>query len=1438
MNDAVLEACDEVYPEPGRDASAGGIGAYHEFMVPLSAARSMLLTASMAVSLGCSPDSAVAQADGVVAVDESPTAGLLIDQLLDQISVNPDQSARICVEVLDDFGPRLVVMNPGDRDLFTTARSRVEGILLDHPQVLSRFSTLQEPVAETMLRAGLVQEVVDRAWLTESGVHASLVLAQNELEAGHLQAAWSRLQQLGYHPLIDPEQEGFRQLMLGMIGALFGDETVVDSARSALDVELRQSSKIKRLDAVTRSLSEIQPESFDTFDGVVLEPVTKDPWHQVWSHPLAGSPLAELLANSVDASTVRLRSLETLRSNGRAMTAIPLVGGDAVYVNDGGLIQAFDRYGAGRRWSFELGPTQINIGDTYVDPGEMALSGESLVAISGVGQNSGRTSNSEIICLNPAGGTLNWRRDVSSIGLAGSGEADQPEVDFSRAFPFGSILIEAGTVIFPVRKVNSRRETMLYLVGLDLEDGSVSWVRFLGSSGGLRSNRGFSRIISDRGSIIVASPVGVIARVDPVSGDPDWLRRFEVPIARLLAPRAPWRISQPAIAGQAIYALAPNRRQLVQINWSDGALEREWTLGSGSRFGDPSYLVMGDSAEGEPILFAVGNDIHGLKVTPDLPLMWTFSQMARDEIASRSGGNVANGIRGRVHATSGRLVVPGYGDVHVLDSGSGRVLEVIQTPDASNPLLLDSQLILAGNDSIVSLMQLNQAEKMLRLRIAADPGDPSRALGLLELAIKADLLDVAFEAAQMVTAGVDGSPEPRQWDGLRDQVITLLLELSNRIVVRDPDSASEALAIAGSLANTALQKAMVNLELAELLLLEQRQPEALVLLSRILGDSEMSTVMVPTASGLLQVRMQIPLLIASDPSAQLQWEQMARSELTSIDRSNVHDLVVFSRNYLGSEAAVVALMHLSQISRTEGANRASLLYLFEAMRMSSPGASTLIEACDSLEQSGMPAVARDLVLDWQQRPGFTPGADGVDSARISGLLDASRSREQWPSLGSVMGTPALQTGQLIATACSRGDYVFMGSERMFKLDSPASSEPVWEIPLDVQSVNYVWAPDSHDALQLVSTTGDSLFTTVNIDSGKVIGRSKPLVEFLPDSILKADERRGLIPGGGVYRPESFLIRKAEDDSIIILRRNGDILSARIDSNQDSAVPVVRWKRMAVLDRVYEVDQFAGIVVLSGISRETDSNGLVSETPKVVLLDTETGDEIADFAPTSAENIRWVKSSPTGLLLLGYRSGVEARTLEDPAFPIWMTTDARFRGTSRERTLVFGNRLVTAQSASAMAALDLADGNVLGGLFELPQFDVDDEPTTCLSVSSDSTGVTVLMDRHVLRWDINGQLCGLDAVTGAPAFIALFQTSDSILILEERVRRNRQAVRTYWIHRLDPAQGLLISEPPIEFDSSGRPVTMLVLCPDWILVQIGSKVLGIAMPCEPDINQSG
>ena len=186
----------------------------------------------------------------------------------------------------------------------------------------------------------------------------------------------------------------------------------------------------------------------------------------------------------------------------------------------------------------------------------------------------------------------------------------------------------------------------------------------------------------------------------------------------------------------------------------------------------------------------------------------------------------------------------------------------------------------------------------------------------------------------------------------------------------------------------------------------------------------------------------------------------------------------------------------------------------------------------------------------------------------------------------------------------------------------------------------------------------------------------------------------------------------------------------------------------------------------------------------------------------------------------------------------MNTDMRFRGTSRERTLVFGNRLICVQSSSAIAGLDLTDGNVLQDIFEYPEFDPDDEPTTCLSVSSDSSGITVLMDNHVARWDIEGELCGLDAITGSPSLVALFQASDSILVLEERIRRNRQALRTYWIHRLDPAQGLMISGSPIEFQSAGRPVSMVVICPDWILVQVGTNVLAISMPCQPDPGGSG
>ncbi|MAJ45949.1 MAG: hypothetical protein CBC35_01355 [Planctomycetes bacterium TMED75] len=1398
----------------------------------------MLAMASIAILLVCSSDALAVQGDGVVVVDESPTAGLRIDQILDQVSENPDQSARICVQVLDDFGPRLVISELLDPDLFTTARSRVEGILLDHPQLLSRFTTLQEPVARGLLQEGLLQEVVDRAWLTLTGVHASLMLAQDEMEAGDIHAARSRLQRLAIHPLINSDQEGYRQMMLGMIGALLGDETAVGSARSQLDLRSEYAQKLERLDLVNRSLTELQPESFDTFDGASLPPMTADPWHQVWSHSLDGSPLSELLANSIDASSVRLRSLETLRSNGRAMTAIPLAGQDLVFVNDGGQIQAFDRYGAGRRWVFELGPSQINIGDYYVDPGEMALSGDSLVALTGVGLNSGRTSTSEIICLDPADGHLNWRRDINSVGDSLSVNSNQPEVDFSRAFPFGSLVIEAGKVIFPVRKVNSRRETMLYLVGLDLKDGSVSWIRFLGSSGGLRTNRGFSRILSDRGSIIVASPVGVIARVNPVNGDPDWVRRFQVPIARVLAPGNPWQISQPAVHEDAIYALAPNRRQLVQIDWSDGSLEREWTLGSGSRFGDPRYLVMGDNSNGEPILFAVGNDIHGLKVSPDLPLLWTFSQMARDEIVNRSGSNVANGIRGRVHATSGTLVVPGYGDAFIVDSNSGRVIKVIPTPDASNPLMLDSQLLLAGNDSIVSLMQLNQAEKMLRLRISADPDDPSRALGLLELAIKANLLDVAFESARIVLSGINRSSEPDQWATLREQVITILLDLSNRLVTDNPDSAAESLEIAASLAITPLQRAMVKLELADLLFRDQRQEEGVALLAQTLGDPEMSSVMVPTESGVMQVRLRIPNLIASDPSAQIIWEQLSKSELATVDQSDVTDLVSFSRSHVGTYSAVTALLTAVEISRRSGLVRDSLNQLFEAIRMRNLRTSTLVDACDYLESLGLPAVAREVVLDFEQRPGFDQSLPNDDFSRLSRILQSVQSKYRLPAIGTTMGSASLQTGQMIANACAQGDFVFMGADRIFKLYSPAVSDPIWELPLDVSSVDYVWAPRSHNSLQLVSTDGQSLFTTVDLESGAILGRSGSLAEFFPNRQIVTDDRRGLIPGGGVFRPESFIIEPVGEDSLMIVRRNGDMVFSTIDAIGDDTAPVIRWKKNSILDRIYEVNQFAGTLVVSGVSREIDAQGVLSEIPNVLLFDLVTGDQVAEFTPSFGESPRWVKISPSGLLLIGYRSGVEARILHESAEPIWMNTDVRFRGTSREKTLVFGNRLISAQSSSTVAALNLTDGIVLQGKFEYPDLNPEDEPTTCLSISSDSNGITVLMDNHVARWDTQGELCGLDAITGSPALIALFETNDSILVLEERIRRNRQALRTYWIHRLDPAQGLMISGSPIEFQSSGRPVSMVVICPDWILVQVGTNVLGIPMPCRRESGEPG
>ncbi|MEE2681513.1 MAG: PQQ-binding-like beta-propeller repeat protein [Planctomycetota bacterium] len=1395
-------------------------------MSVLAAARHLFLLGLTAWSLLPGRAAALAQEQGIVVVDESPTAGLMVTQILDQLAENPDRSARLAIDVLESFGSRLVLASEEDSDLFVTARARVEQILLEHPALLSRFRELQEPNVERLVQEGKLERAVKTGWLTASGVHASLILAQIDLESGYVHAARERLDQLGSNPLLTGDQEGYRQMMKGIIAGLTGDRDSIESSRSALAGDKRQSGKGTRLEALLGVLQPIDEPSVDSFDTTEVEPFLDEDWHEVWTYRLPRSPLAELSNNSTDTSDVRSRSLATLRANGRAMTSIPLVVDDMVFVNDGGTIQGFDRYGSGVEWSFDLGPQQVNIGDMYVDTGEMAYSETALVAIAGVGQNSGRTADPEILCFDPRSGALKWRRGLSSISALNQQGMERQGSDFSRAFPYGGLVIESGKAVFTVRKVNSRRETVLYLVALDIEDGGVEWVRFLGSSGGLRTNKGFSRITSDRGSILVASPVGVVGRVDPLSGDPHWLRRFDVPISRVLTPDPPWQISQPVGFDDRIYALAPNRRQLVQLAWTDGDLEDQWTIGPGSRFGDPRYLLLDGHVPDRPILYAIGNDIHAMLATEGLPALWRFSTSARDVIAGRSGNNRAHGTRGRVQAGAGTLVVPGDGDVLVLAAEDGGVLDVISTEDTSNPVLLESQLILAGNDRISSVMQIGRAEAMLRERILEHPGQLSRVLGLMELGIKSGQIELAFEAARIAIAGLEQADDPEEWTALRGQLISMLLDLSQQTVMTDLQSAETCLSISDRIAVTNLQRARVKLAMAGIDFRQGRDRDGLMLMSQLLGDDGMASVLIPREGGAVRAGILGRMLISRHPSAADIWNMIAMRELSSIDPLDPEALREFGGRYPGTQSSAKSLLEAADLYAASGSQRSAMECLLESVRLELPAADLIREVTGRLADLGMDGLASRLVLDCLQRPEFTSSL----SADALTTMEQQVSTAAAPTLGDDVREAVLVSGTLLPGLGAEGVYVVLREQQLFRLAQPNSDLPDWEIPLSGEEVDYAWGDASRGVLNLVSFEGPSLFTAISVENGGLLGSSAPFMDLFPPYNPDLGQRRGLIPGGGIYRPESLVLNRNDADSLLVYRRNGSIAMYGSGSQSDF-VPRLVWSHDRLVDRIYEVTQDDRTVVVAGRTRGTNAGGEVVDQSMVVVIDSVTGALLGQFMPADGEEVRWLRISPCGLLLLGTRSGIEARTLSSPEQVCWSSVDPLHRGTTRDRVVTFGNRLVVVRSATSMSAIELVSGEIVPGAFELPDFAGGDEPVVCLAITPDVSGMTVLMNNRIFRWNRGGELGGIDAISGNPSFLGLFPTARFDLVLEELERSGRASTRNYLLHRVEPSAGLRISGPSIEFESTSRSISMVEVCPGWLLFQTGSEVLAISMPSE-------
>ena len=174
------------------------------------------------------------QERSLVSVDESPTALMLMQRVLDQPADNIGEAARGCQELLTLYGARLLPVSPDEPDRFISVRSRVESILLAYPDLLERFRDLQSTEAERLLSLGEHLRLIEVAGLTRPGLVASLIEAQRELESGSVDHARRRLERLAIHPDLEGASARHRQFMLGFAAHLQSDDATAEEMSSML----------------------------------------------------------------------------------------------------------------------------------------------------------------------------------------------------------------------------------------------------------------------------------------------------------------------------------------------------------------------------------------------------------------------------------------------------------------------------------------------------------------------------------------------------------------------------------------------------------------------------------------------------------------------------------------------------------------------------------------------------------------------------------------------------------------------------------------------------------------------------------------------------------------------------------------------------------------------------------------------------------------------------------------------------------------------------------------------------------------------------------------------------------------------------------------------------------------------------------------------------
>lgn len=1429
------------------------------FHVPESArparflARCALVIVSASALLICGSTSAQTETNRVY-VDDSPLAWELFLRASDQEAENPGEAARLYQELLDLYPLKLIPRLESDADHLVAVRSRVHAALRSSPALFDRYRQIETTPASRMLAEGRLEALRLSRFLTEPALEATIRLAQDAFEHAQFERAYRLVIEAGEHPDLAGRRAAYRWLMLGVVANHLGEFEARDQAIAALDdagdpdsrtahgelMRLLQAGPGPEIEHGVHVLGDA-PQALD--DSIVENPI--------WSIGLDQSLFVRRFVDSAErSSSFRAGSSDYAKVNGDWLTVAPAIAGRAIYINEGQVIRALDRFSVREFWRQQIGDTgyiPVRNAQSVGDLNIIDIAGDRLVTVTGHGSGQMRLGTDRIVCLNRVTGESLWQVDLDRLG--GSEE-------YEDLFPQGGVTIADDSVYLLARKITKQVLTSIYLIALNLSEADetkrVRWIRHIASSATMQGseNRPFSHLVVDRGEIFVATPIGAVACVDAVSGEPKWLRRLEVPL-QLLVARPPWKMSMPVVTENRVIALGPDGREVFVLDRHTGNQLDRFRADRWGRPG-PDYLLAG-----RELLFAVGQNITAVRLDAlDFPV-WTLNGNRPDLDGQQYE------IRGRVQLAGDTLVVPDQRNLLLIDSETGAVNRSLDIPGAGNPLVNGAELFYATSDSLFAYVPLSVAEGMLREQMSTSPHTAAPALSLLRLASRAPTadhaVDLALDASDHAIAVLERIRGSSRYAEAHAELFASLLEVSGRAAEIAHEKGLRLHDRIAALAETDDQQIDGALARGDWLATKASHVDAAyladavdayqhVLKSPALSFSPYELDGVARRAGDVAAERLAAILTEFGPAAHAGAAAEAIAAFAALGPQPSPDLLASTAARFpfapASRAAIERAAEEYVLRDQPREGLASLKNLLATATDRESRRRALGAAYELSMNQGWPRTARFFLerAAALMLPDLPVQGSAVPVDRLLAQLPISARDVPRPALGplsvadfEVGGAqerplPSID-GRLVALSDA-----LISPPRRFALFTAggalkcARSEDlalVWEAPLATTSHPTLIACDDRTAVVEFADDGDRV-QVYDLETGRLRWQTTPLQERLLQFRNGDVPRRHIqVSVNGERRSISpfDVLTFATTSGLIAIGRSGGMIHFSFDDPETEPL----WAADHALSVVHHAAVHELAIVLAGEARTREARG--ETTGQVLLINPVNGEAFARSDFPADLTIRWLRVTPGGQAIVATDRFIRSIDLCNGSV-LWENR-VEHLVEEAERAWVLGDFVVVCDSATTIRSIRLDTGAPVENF--QPRAALTWDPKLLIDLHGIGDRVLAHYMERLAWFDRDGVIDGQDQVTQERDY-AHVAIGDSVVFALSHVRRepgfgsqrNRPSQQHWNVIYTFSDNGKLLTGTH-EFPTGGLPPQVVWGIDGWLLISEETSTIALPAP---------